>query len=131
MGRRDRERVERIKAGLEKPLRAVLARSVQHNVVRELQAAPTGEQIGVLNRTAVTPKGSSALRKAIEKKAPGEMDKAIAKYQREGREITVDSLLVEVRSEPGFLKMCEGVGLNYGWFERLAEERMRTRGVIA
>jgi len=91
----------------------------------ELSKGSVTDQTGRLDElvgTGVLPGGN--LKKAIMAKAPGEMDKAIKKYRKQGKEITVESLLVEVRSEPGFLAMCERVGLGYGWFERLAKERM-------
>ena len=64
-------------------------------------------------------------------KAPKEMDKAIRKYQKEGRKITVDSLLVEVRSQQGFLDMCNKVGITYKWFEDLARAKMKAHSITS
>lgn len=135
MGRRDRERRERIAAGHEEPIAkvgflqrkaiGVLSRGA---VVKELQQASTADQIDVLN-TLVAGQRPDKLRRAIMRKAPGEMDKAIKKLQKDGEEVTVDSLCAEVKSTPGFLAMCERIGLNLEWFENLARERMSIRGL--
>ena len=135
MGRRARERIERIRAGLETPIagrvaKKVLAVSSRKGVIEELSKGTVSEQTNKLNElvgTGALPSGRLA--KAIINKAPKEMDKAIKKFLRKGKEITVDSLLAEVRSDKGFLKMCEGVGLDYGWFEKLAKERMEVKGL--
>lgn len=130
MGRRNRERIARIREGLEKPIRHAIARSAHSRVVEELSKGTTDEQVSRLNEMAGTrelPAGK--LKEAIMVKAPKQMDEAIKKYRKEGKPITVDSLLVEVRTEPGFLKMCENVGLDYGWFKALAKDRMEAHGL--
>lgn len=142
MGRRDRERSARIEAGQEQPFRGgkggiagVVARKTislfsRRGVREELLRGTVAEQTGKLSELhdkGVLPGGN--LKAAIMRKAPEEMDKAIKKYRKQGKEITVDSLLTEVRSEPGFLAMCERVGLSYGWFEELAKKRMETYGL--
>ena len=125
MGRRNRERIERIKAGLEKPRRWAIAVVARKGVIEELTEGTTSDQIGRLNELAGTGYlPPSKLKAAIMKKAPGEMDKAIKKFKKEGKEITVDSLLAEVRSERGFLAMCNRVGLNYEWFVELVESKI-------
>lgn len=136
MGRRDRERRERIQRG-EEQARAVLNNPVsreamkfasRRNVVDQLQRASTEDQIGVLDATVAT-RRPKKLREAIIKKAPGQMDSAIKKFKREGKKITVDSLCEEIKSIPGFLSMCEKVGLSLEWFENLARERMKVNGL--
>ena len=126
MGRRDRERIERIRQGLEDPIaRQRLADSSYKRVVRELAKGSVGDQVGRLH--TMVGEGSLSdrkLREAITKNAPKEMDKAIAKFKKKGKEITVDALCAEVRSNTSFLKMCEGVGLDIGWFEELASRRI-------
>jgi len=136
MGKRDRERIERINRGEEKPLsetlhilrnpvsRKLAAFASRKGVVEELSKGTTGEQINRLNELS----GSGSLpdrklKEAIMKKAPKEMDKGIKKFQKQGKSVSVNSLLTEVRTEPGFLKMCERVGLPYSWFEELAKAK--------
>jgi hypothetical protein len=141
MGKRDRERIERIQAGKEMPIaaqrmakdplgRAALRLASRKGVIKELSAGDTTEQVGRLDSlvgTGALP--GSKLKSAIMSKAPGEMDKAIKKFQKEGREVTVDSLCAQVKTEPGFLPMCERVGLSLEWFERLARERMEKHAI--
>lgn len=137
MGRnaqRKRKRKEELKLAqtvLSNPLtRKVATVASRKGVVKELSKGTVSAQTGRLDElvgTGTLPK--SRLRDAIARKAPKEMDKAIRKFRKEGREVTVDSLLVEVRSTPGFLRMCEGVGLDYKWFERLAKEQMEANGL--
>lgn len=131
MGKRDREQIERIRAKLEDPIsRQRVRESSYEGVVRELSKGNIEQQTSRLD--TLVGEGSLAsgkLRDAIAKNAPKEMDKAIRKFQKKGREVTVESLLAEVRKEQGFLKMCERVGLDYGWFETVARERMEVHGL--
>jgi len=69
------------------------------------------------------------LAKAIKDKAPKEMDKAIKKFRKQGKEVTVESLCAEVKSTPGFLQVCNNVGVTLEWFEDLARQRMEANGV--
>ena len=69
------------------------------------------------------------LRKAIASKAPKEMDKGIKKLQKEGKAVSVDALCAEIKTTPGFLAMCERVGLDLAWFEKLAKKRMEAHGL--
>ena len=154
MGRLSRLRRERVAAGLEEPMRVKMVREEEEarekvaklagnpvgrralvmagrkGVVAELSKGSTEEQVGKLDElvsTGTLP--DKRLKEAIMKKAPKEMDKAIKKAQRQGAEITVDSLCREVRTEPGFLKMCERIGLSLEWFEDLARARMVAKGI--
>lgn len=138
MGRKDREHRERVIAGLEKPIRHGNISGLQRTgiklfsrkkVLETLKNAPTEEQIEALDNTAGKDEPSK-LKRAIMLKAAKEMDKGIKKFKKQGKEVTVDGLLEEVKTTPGFLKMCENVGLNYEWFEQLAEERMKIYGLI-
>ena len=138
MGRRDRERIARIEAGLEKPIsarvldnpvaRKAVAFASRGAVIDELRKAETSDQIDVLNGQVASARPDK-LRKAIASKAPGEMDKGIKKLQKEGKNVTVDALCAEIKSTPGFLAMCERVGLDLTWFEKLAKERMEAHGL--
>ena len=133
MGRRDRERKDQIKQGILKPFRnTAIKLATRSGVIRELSKGSTTEQIGKLDELArVGALPNSKLGKAIMDKAPKEMDKAIRKYQEEGKKITVDSLLVEVRSQRGFLDMCNKVGITYKWFEDLARAKMKAHGITS
>ena len=131
MGRRDRERLERIRAGLENPIaRAAVKLKTRGAVIEELSRGTVSDQTNRLNTLvgegALKP---SRLKDAIMRKAPKEMDKAIKKFRKQGKEITVDSLTAEARTEPGFLCMCENVGLDLAWFENLAKDRMEANKV--
>lgn len=138
MGRRDKERIARIQAGQEKPIsmavlsnpvsRKAVALSSRGAVINELRKAETSEQIDILN-SQVASANPGKLRKAIASKAPREMDKGIKKLQKDGKVVSVDALCIEVTTTPGFLSMCEGVGLNLEWFEKLAKERMEAHGL--
>ena len=57
------------------------------------------------------------------------MDKGIKRLQREGKVVSIDALCSEIKTTPGFLAMCERVGLNLAWFEKLAKERMEANGL--
>lgn len=138
MGRRDRERKERIHRGEETPrnlsnpiVRRAVGLVSRKGVIEELSRGSTEEQVGRL--AELTTAGAlphKKLRDAITRNAPKEMDKAIKKYRKQGKEITVDSLLVEVRSTPGFLAMCEKAGLDEQWFVNLARARMKANGAV-
>lgn len=133
MGRRDRERIARIEAGQEEPVRNAFSPTIRKaisfitrgSVVKELRNASTEDQIGVLQSTVP----GNKMKDAITRAAPGEMDKAIRKFQKEGKEVTVDTLCAEIKSTPGFLAMCTKAGLDLAWFEDLARKRMEAHGL--
>ena len=143
MGRRDRERIQRLQAGEEEPIsdrvrrlagnpigHQILKRASHKGVVEELSKGDVTDQVHRLDSMAGTgelPEGKLA--KAIRDKAPKEMDKAIKKFKKQGEEITVESLCAEIKSTPGFLQMCNNVGITLEWFEELARERMKAHGV--
>ena len=134
MGKKEREHRKKVasrneRMGLGNPIaRKMVAAASRQGVVNELRKASTEDQIDVLNRT-VAGQHPSKLREAIQKKAPGEMDKGIKKLRKEGKEVTVDILCAEIKSTPGFLKMCENAGLSLEWFESLAKKRMEAHGL--
>src|SRR3972149_3242574 len=115
MGRRDRERRERIRAGTETSIaagvldnlvaRKAVALASRGTVIAELQKAETSEQIDVLS--SISP---SKVGKAIRRKAPSEMDKGIRTLQKQGKLVTINALCAEIKSTPGFLAMCEQAG---------------------
>ena len=137
MGRRERERIARIQAGQEEPiakkaldnpiLRRAIAFVSRSDIVDKLRKASTTEQIEVLDN--VVGQKPSKLHKAIVSKAPKEMDKAIEKFQKQGKAITVDLLCAEIKSTPNFLKMCKHIGLDLAWFENLAKKRMEVHNL--
>lgn len=128
-----RAELERAKRMAENPLgRAVLKQASRQGVVAELSKGDVTEQIGRLDSlrgTGELPEGKLA--RALKSKAPGEMDKAIKKFQKEGKEVTVDALCAEVKTTPGFLAMCNNVGITLEWFEDLAREKMKSHGITA
>jgi len=146
MGCRNRERIARIEKGEEEPIamqhakrlvgnpigRQILRQASRQGVVEELSKGDVTDQIARLDSlqgTGELPGGKLA--NAIKKKAPGEMDKAIAKFKKQGKEITVDSLCAEIKTTPGFLQMCNNVGITLNWFEELARQRMEANGTTA
>jgi len=145
MGRAKRERRERVAAGLESSIaeterakrmannpigRQILKRASHKGVVEELSKGDVTDQVHRLDSMAGTGELSEdKLAKAIKGKAPKEMDKAIKKFKKQGKEITVESLCTEVKATPGFLQMCNNVGITLKWFENLARQRMEVNGV--
>lgn len=112
--------------------RAILRRVSHKGVVEELSKGDVTDQIQRLDSLRGTGElPSSQLGRAIKKKAPGEMDKAIKSFRKQGKRITVDSLCAEIKSTPGFLSMCERAGVTLEWFEDLARERMKAHGIEA
>ena len=133
MGRRDRERIARIQSGEEEPIssrarrivsnpigRQILRRASRQGVIDELSKGTVSEQID--NLREATPNGE--LVKAIKSKAPKEMDKAIRKFRKEGKEISVGTLCAEVKSTPNLLAIVP-----LEWFEDLAKQRMEANGI--
>lgn len=131
MGRRNKDRITRIEAGKEQSIavkaalnnpvtRTLVAAASRKQVSAELGKASLTEQIEVLN--SITP---NRVGRAIMKKAPREIDKGIQRFLKQGQDVTIDSLLEEVRTAPGFLSMCERAGVTYAWFEQLARERIQ------
>jgi antitoxin component YwqK of YwqJK toxin-antitoxin module len=105
--------------------RKVVALKSKGAVVAELTSGSTENVVHNLNELSTTGTVSeSKIKKALMSKAPGEMDKAIRKFHKEGREISVDSLCAEAESTPSFVKMCEDIGLPMTWFRELAKERI-------
>jgi len=100
--------------------RAILRRASRQGVIDELSKGTVSEQID--NLREATPHGELA--KAIKSKAPKEMDKAIRKFKKEGREISVDTLCAEVKSTPNLLAIVP-----LEWFEDLARQRMEAYGI--
>lgn len=140
MGRRDRERVNRIRKGEEQSIasrvlsnpisRKAVAVTSRRGVIEELSKGNVTERTNKLDElTGTGVLGAGRLKSAIMSKAPREMDKGIRKLQKQGKKVTVDALCSEVRSEPGFIKLCANVGLTVNWFEELARRRMKKRGI--
>lgn len=97
-------------------------------VKRELESLATADQIHVLD-SVVARDNPGKLKQALMNKAPREMDLGIRKLQRQGEPVTVDALCRELKTTPGFLGMCEKVGLDLAWFEDLARRRMEVHGL--
>ena len=144
MGKRNRERIERIRRGEEEPIaakvpiaskvlnnpvsRKAVALASRGDVIKTLEQASTEEQIETLDRTVAGQKPDK-LRRALMKKAPKEMDKAIQDFLKKGKPVTVETLTEEARNTPSFVRLCEGVGLEMSWFDELAKERMKVHGI--
>jgi hypothetical protein len=99
-------------------------------VERELTRGTTDQQIGKLDELMdhnVLEGG--VLKNAIMQKAPDEMDKAIRKFRKKGKEISVATLCAEIYENKQFQNTCSRIGLTVAWFEELAAERMKKAGV--
>lgn len=137
MGRRDRERIERIMAGKEKPFRHLnnpvarkaVALASRSDVIKTLEQASTEDQLDALNRT-VAGQRPDKLKQALMKKTPKEMDKAIYDFLKNGKAVNVATLTEEIRNTPDFLALCSRVGLELSWFEQLARDRMKIHGIV-
>ena len=123
MGRRNRERAERVLAGDES---GRVRHKVAHKVVNVLQALSTKKQVEFLSesldRGRLKP---DELRGQLMANAHEEMRKGIAKLHRKGQEITVDRLLEEYRKETAFRELAEKVDLDEDYFIDVAGEEMR------
>jgi hypothetical protein len=123
VGRRNRERAEKILAGDE-------SGRVRHKVARKavnlLQALSTRKQVEFLSESLRTGRLSpDELRGQLMANAHEEMRKGITKLHRKNREITVDKLLEEYRKETEFRELAEKVGLDEDYFIDVAGEEMR------
>ncbi len=131
MGRASRERRERIQAGLELPwVRKAVEAVTRRSTVRELSKGSVDDQtarLDELREQGALPQ--SNFRDSIVNNAPVEMDKAIRKFTKKGKPVTVDTLCAEVKGNQSFLKMCAGVGIDLAWFENLARERMEAHSL--
>lgn len=133
MGKRDRERVERIKFGnlFERIRNTGIKLATYGQVKGELLKGDTSDQVNKVNELiggGLLPE--SKLKKIIMAEAPKEMDKAIKKYQKEGKEITVDTLTAEVESnKDGFRDLAGRAGLDLDYFRGLAKRRMEAKGI--
>ena len=123
MGRRNRERVERILARDE-------SGRVRHGVIGKtasmLQVLSTKKQVEFLSESL--DKGRlkpDELRSQLMANAHKEMRKGIVKLDRKGEEITVDKLLEDYRRETAFRELAEKVGLDEEFFVSVAGEEMR------
>lgn len=131
MGRRDKERIERIRQGLEDPIarQQVKERSYK-GVVRELSRGGIAERIQRLDEMVNTGiVATNRMGRAIMDSAPAEMDKAIRKFKKEGTLVTVDNLMREIRTDTRFQNLCAHSGVPISWFEQLARERMEANGL--
>lgn len=125
-----RQKVQARNAMLNNPVaRGAIALASRGKVIDELSRASTEDQIHVLDSQVASARPDN-LRQTIISKSGKEMDKAIVRFQKQGKSVTVDSLTAEIRSTPSFLKMCEKVGVTLGWFENLAKERIKKHGIV-
>ena len=131
MGKGARLRAARAGAALRNPVVRKVAEAVaRRSVVKELSKGSVDDQTARLNELRESGElPQSNLRDSVVSNAPGEMDKAIGKFIKKGKPVTVDTLCAEVRNNQSFLKMCTGVGLDLSWFENLARERMEAYGL--
>lgn len=122
MGRRNKERVARILAGLEPSMRE----KMQQAAVTVIQQKSTADQVDfmtqAMNEGRLAP---NKVRKQMEQFAPLEMRKGAEKLIKQGKLVTVDNLLEEYRREKAFQKVADSVGLHEDWFIKLAEVEVR------
>ena len=129
MGRRDRERVQRILEGKETPFANSVREHMRSTGVAAIRASSTSNQVKFLADSLHSGRLSpSKLRKALEDNAHKEMRKGADKIIGKGKPLTVDALLEEYRKDKEFQALATEVGLNEEWFIRLAESACQRRG---
>lgn len=90
--------------------------------VSVLTKLPTISQVGIMSAALHTGRlKADNLRQALENNAPTEMHKGALKLRDKSRAITVDALLEEYRGDKAFQELAAEVGLDEGYFEKLAE----------
>lgn len=128
MGRRDKERLQRILSGEEKSISEQKRGELANVAVSILQRQSTGKQVDFLNGAIGEGRlKQSKLRQTLEANAPKEMRKGIEKLVKKGKVPTVDLLLEEYHREKAFQKLAGSVGLTEEWFIQLAEEEITRR----
>lgn len=114
----------------ERQLKALQSPEAHDKVVKELSKGTVDTQVSkLIELNGVNSKFQSAIKDSILKHAPVEMDKAIAKFQKVGKPITVESLTKEVRENKQFLALCNKNGISIEYFENLAKERIEANNV--
>lgn len=114
----------------ERQLRALQSPKAHETVVKELSKGSIDDQVNkLIELTGVNNKFQSAIKDSILKNAPKEMDKAIEKYKKVGKPITVESLTKEVRDNKQFLALCSKNGISLEYFEDLARQRMEANNL--
>jgi hypothetical protein len=130
MGKKDKDHRRKVALRnimLGNPITRKAVALVSHKaVVTELSKGSLADQsyglIDMLNSGALK---SSKLADSLKSKAVKEMDKGIRDFQKRHKEISVETLTAEVRTETAFLEMCNHVGITVEWFEGLARERIK------
>ena len=126
MGRRSRERLQRILEGEEKLIRH---EKLAGTAVSIIQRQSTDKQVQFLHGAIGEGRLSQGkLKQQLEANAPKEMRKGIKKLAKKGITPTVDLLLEEYHHEKAFQKLAASVGLTEEWFVRLAKTELEQRG---
>ena len=129
MGRRGKERLQRILSGEEKSISEQKRGELAKEAVSILQRQSADKQVDFLNTAIGEGRlGHSKLRRTLETNAPKEMRKGIEKLVKQGKVPTVDLLLEEYRREKSFQKLAGSVGLTEEWFIILAEDAIKQGG---
>lgn len=122
MGKRNRERIERILVGKEQPISASSRRKIVQAGIQHVQSSSTSSQVQFLANSLHSGRLSDRnLHRELAKNAHKEMVKGVAKLTRANKPVTVGSLLAEYDSEPNFQALATEVGLDRAWFIALAE----------
>lgn len=125
MGKRDRERIARIKTGLEKPISATVLKKAKETGVAYLQSQSTSKQVQFLADSLHSGNlSASRLRKELVKAAPKEMHDGAEKLRKKGETPTVALLLEEYRSDRAFQALACEVGLDEEYFMELAKTEL-------
>ena len=128
MGRRDRERIARIRAGEElaiSPQTRDRATQVGVSTVKRLSADKQVQFLAnSLHSGHMTP---ASLRKALEENAPVEMCRGADKLIKKNRPVTVEALLEDYHKDALFRATAAEVGLDEMWFTTLAEKEYARR----
>ncbi len=121
MGKSHRERLARILAGKETPIANKVRETITNVGVATVKTYSTSNQIKFLADSLHSGRlTNNKLRLALGDKSPEEMHKGALKLRDKSRAITVDALLEEYRGDKAFQELAAEVGLDEGYFEKLA-----------
>lgn len=126
MGKRNRERIARIKAGKETSISESERKLAGKMIKTTLSQGSTSAQINrlrsLLNTGALS---ANKLKETIMDNAPKEMEKGIKKGIKEKKEITVEFLMKDFYKEAGFRGLCQEIGLSKDYFIDLAKQKIK------
>ena len=123
MGKNARDRKQRKE---ESRLHGIRPEQIQSSIKEAEEVLEHWEKIDATIAQGKMPKREmDETRAGFVRDVPGEMAKGIAKYKLMGKAVTVDSLLEEAKTTPGFMSACSRIGLDLAWFEAQATKAIK------